>query len=253
MPTDDGSSYEAVNAGVYLDVEYCQQPENHNLWWFCRKADCNDCKAARESTTVHPDCLCVYLQDTNILVERDYRSVKILQEGHGRRPVLQALEQLWTVATWRYPWRQADSLALVQPDHHRFRASVVERLAKWFPKVQELPPELVLMILNRLKGHETFRYLSVLHLLEEMGMDDGGSGPIFIPLNTVISWRRGCVARTSHTRTTTGRLIVTIDSWGIHSIDRSPTMTSAPHHVYAIDEGQDISLANLTINVRHGI
>ena len=109
------------------------------------------------------------------------------------------------------------------------------------------------MILNELKGHQISRYFSVLSLLEEMEQDHQSSRPKLIPLNRLLDWTRGRDPYVSRKCIATVRLIVTIDSWGVNSIDRRPATTSAPHHIYAIYEGQDISSAYLTIDVRGSI
>ena len=245
--TDDDLSYEALDAGECLASLYCKQPEDDNRWIFCRTPGCNHCMVARESATVHLDCFHVYIKDPAIGFERDYRSIEV-RKGEHKHYV--PLEQLWTAATWRYPWRQADPLSLVQQDHRHLGGSAVRSLAKWFPQVKKLPPELVLIILNKVKGHEVFRYFSILYLREKMEQNHKRSMPKSYPLNRILLWRRGCTLHVSRKCIATASLIVTIDSWGINSIDRDPAMASVPHHIYAIYEGQDISSVNLTINVR---
>jgi hypothetical protein len=106
------------------------------------------------------------------------------------------------------------------------------------------------MIMNALKGHRTSRYFSVLSLLEEMERKHQSSRPKFIPLNRLLYWTCGNDPHVSRECIATVRLIVTIDSWGVNSVDRRPATASALHHIYAIYEGQNISSAYLTIDVR---
>lgn len=103
------------------------------------------------------------------------------------------------------------------------------------------------MVLHLLRGHATFRYMSVLHLLDEVKQRGGGLTTLSFSLDEIVSWRRGCIPTFRRTGISMDPVVLTIDAWGISSIDRKTPKAVSPYHVFAVNDGEDTSRASLSL------
>ncbi|RSL64776.1 hypothetical protein CEP54_004604 [Fusarium duplospermum] len=167
----------------------------------CRRDDCGACAQTPELVTVHYDCYHIFIACSKEALN--------LEED-------KAVERLWTLSLYRNPWPKAELICFVET---HIDLSALPRLAGIadLPQLTRLPVELVMMI-RKFSLHELFwRSISVIALSSRP------LSPLSIsklPLNHVLSWKRGEPLLLTPYPQTPPFVRITIDIEGICQVER---------------------------------
>lgn len=162
----------------------------------CRRPKCWHCARSVEAAVVHADCLEL-----------------VLRECTASEP----LNQLWTVAAWRVPWRWAPHLFLDDADVLLPSSSVAEGIG--MPGLGLLPSEIIQAIRNCSADSLYWRYITALDLGRYLSAF-APEGLISVPLNAILTWDRGAGMDLAVASPQRPFMQLTIDSHGIKRIER---------------------------------
>lgn len=170
---------------------------------FCRSSTCYMAKVGSpESATLHHDCF------------------EVLKSACTRGDVL---DRLWSLAVWRTPWRDAARIFL--PQEPVISSQGVAAVARGFGVagfVGRLPAEIEWMIYGYSESAAFWRLAAALDLAAEFNETKSTGKVISHPLGRVASWERGGGPVLSPEKDHLPVIRLTIDSFGIRSIERLP-------------------------------
>jgi hypothetical protein len=184
----------------------------------CRRHDCTRCAASAEASAIHSDCFDLFIREC-------------------KKDMGEALDHLWTVATWRVPWRQAPHLYFNDMNVTPLVSSVAKSIS--MPRLRLLPPEIVQAIEDYSVTSLLWRYSTALYHANRLSVATPEDF-ISVPLCKISAWERGDLPVLAGSLPQKPIIRLTIDSNGISKVER--LLRTAPCNAWRSDHNAFVIL-----------